>query len=225
MHNKHVILYIHGFGMKKDDRGLLTDIAAAFPESINILTDMNIIDEEYGSLIVEPITKQVQKMNEVFKSIQATYPDAHIDIVAHSQGCIITSLLDQILLTQKIIFLAPPFSFDRERTADTFRNREGTIINFEGTSKFIRRDGSTTYVPSEYWKDREQYNPIQLIQSISTTKDVYIILAENDNVVKNTLPSQLENNIHLKVETIPGNHNFDKEARIGLVNKIKNILT
>lgn len=210
--------------MQKDDRGLLTGIADVFPYSINILTDMNSIDLKKKTLTVEPITKQVQTMNEVLNRTQADYPDAQIDIVAHSQGSVIASLIKNIPNTSKIIFLAPSFDFDRERTANTFRGREGTMIDFDGTSTFIRRDGSTTYVPKEYWTDRDQYNPIELFNALSQTNKISIILAESDDVVRNNAVHEFQNNPSIEYETLHGNHNFDHEARPGLLERMKELL-
>lgn len=210
--------------MKKDDRGLLTGIAEIFPDSLNILTDMNTIDEEKQTLTVEPITKQVETMNNVFLHIKTEYPNSRINVIAHSQGCVIASLIKDIHLASKVIFLAPSFDFDRERTANTFRGREGSIIDFDGVSTFIRRDGSTTYVPKEYWVDRDQYNPIELFNKLSEKSRVHIILAEGDDVVRNLAVEEFKNNKNIQSETIPGNHNFDKEARSGLLQKIKELL-
>ncbi len=222
--NKHIIIYIHGFGMKKDDRGLLTDIAFVFPESTNVLTDMNTIDEENKTLTVEPITKQVQTINEVLNHVRVDYPDAHIDIVAHSQGSVIASLMKDIPQTTKIIFLAPSFDFNRERTAKAFTGREGTVLDFEGTSTFIRRDGSTTYVPKEYWTDRDQYNPVELFSTLSEKNKIHIILAEGDDLVRNSAVREFQNNSNIEYETLPGNHNFDHEARVELLKRMKELL-
>jgi hypothetical protein len=224
MNKNHIIIYIHGFGMQKDDRGLLTGIADVFPDSINILTDMNSIDVENKTLTVEPITKQVQTMNEVLERIKADYPDAHIDIVAHSQGSVIASLMKDIPQTSKIIFLAPSFDFDRERTASVFTSREGTVLDFDGTSTFIRRDGSTTYVPKEYWTDRDQYNPVELFKTLSEKNKIHIILAEGDDLVRNSAVKDFDNNPNVTYETLPGNHNFDHEARAELLKRIKELL-
>ncbi len=221
---KHIIIYIHGFGMKKDDRGLLTGIASIFPDSVNVLTDMNTINEEKHTLTVEPITKQALVMDEVLEHISREYPHTQIDIVAHSQGCVIASLMRDIHKASKIIFLAPSFDFDRERTANTFRGREGTVIDFDGTSTFIRRDGSTTYVPKEYWTDRDQYNPLELFKTLSEKNKIHILLAEGDDLVRNNAVHEFDNNRNVQYETLPGNHNFDNEARAGLLERMKELL-
>ena len=35
--NKHIVIFSHGFGVRKDDRGLLTDIAKEIPEVESVL--------------------------------------------------------------------------------------------------------------------------------------------------------------------------------------------
>lgn len=42
---KRVIVYSHGFGVRKDDRGLMTDIAHALPGYEHILFDYNDFNE------------------------------------------------------------------------------------------------------------------------------------------------------------------------------------
>jgi len=48
--SKHVIVYSHGFGVRKDDRGLLTDIAKSMPGVDHVLFDYNFIDEQANTL-------------------------------------------------------------------------------------------------------------------------------------------------------------------------------
>jgi hypothetical protein len=43
--NKHIVIYSHGFGVRKDDRGLFTDIAATLPSAEHIMFDYNQVDE------------------------------------------------------------------------------------------------------------------------------------------------------------------------------------
>ena len=56
--NKHIILYSHGFGVRKDDRGLFTDIANSFTDVDNILFNYNIYDVNQNSLRVSSFTQQ-----------------------------------------------------------------------------------------------------------------------------------------------------------------------
>ena len=43
---KHIVIFSHGFGVRKDDLGLLTDIALAIPEVESILFDYYDVDQK-----------------------------------------------------------------------------------------------------------------------------------------------------------------------------------
>lgn len=45
--SEQVVVYSHGFGVRKDDRGLFTDIAAALPEAESVMFDYGSWDEEH----------------------------------------------------------------------------------------------------------------------------------------------------------------------------------
>lgn len=46
------LIFSHGFGVKKDGRGLLADIAMAFPDYKSILFNYNQVDEKNSVLTV-----------------------------------------------------------------------------------------------------------------------------------------------------------------------------
>jgi hypothetical protein len=68
MKNKqHIIIYSHGFGTRKDDRGLLTDIAKALPLAESILFDYFEVDEIKKEMHICTIGEQVEKLKKIIK--------------------------------------------------------------------------------------------------------------------------------------------------------------
>ena len=95
--NKHIIIFSHGFGTRKDDRGLLTDIADGFSETQSILFDYNGVDEKENILTVRPLSQQARMLNEVIGKTRFENENATIDIIGHSQGCLaIHGVLDML---------------------------------------------------------------------------------------------------------------------------------
>src|SRR4051812_33976828 len=104
----HIVIYSHGFGVRKDDRGLLTDIAEHLPEVESLLFDYNEVDELNHTLTMRPLSKQAEMLNEVVRKTRQSHPDAIIDLVGHSQGTIIIALAKPQGI-RRTLLLAPVF--------------------------------------------------------------------------------------------------------------------
>ena len=155
---KHIIVYSHGFGVRKDDRGLFTDIANAVPEAEHVMFDYNQIDQQTNTLTVSPLQRQVQKLKEHLDGVDK---DAVIDLVAHSQGCVVAALTKPQNVRQ-ILCLAPPDNADTERLLNFFGSRDGSVVDLDGQSRIPRRDGSTTIIPAAYWQSLKGLDVIRL---------------------------------------------------------------
>jgi hypothetical protein len=220
---KHIIIFSHGFGTRKDDRGLFTDIAAQFPEEQSILFNYNNIDEtgEILTLTVPLLSEQAKMLEGVVRQAQTANPDTVIDIIAHSQGCLVTSLA-QLEGIRKIIFLAPTFNAEIKHTINMFKNRPGTEINLSGVSRLVRKDGSFTMVPAEFWEERKKFEPIPFYNKLSSKTELIIINAKQDEVLGEAETGELDKKI--KIIELDGNHQFSGDARKILTKEIKKIL-
>lgn len=214
---RHYIIYSHGFGVRKDDRGLMTDIAAALPECEHILFDYNIFDEETNTMTVSPLNAQVAKLKEKLESL-GNDPDATIDLVAHSQGCIVAALAKPTNV-RKMLFLAPPDNLDKDRLIKFFGDRPGSQINVEGESRIPRRDGTTTIIPASYWRSIEAPQPIRLYNRLPAHSKVKFYIANDDEVLGMSNFDQTDQAIELL--QVPGNHDFNGEYRKPLLEMLK----
>lgn len=212
------IIFIHGFGVKKDARGMFTDIANALPEFDGVLTDLNIVDEN-GNTHLNPLGTQAQIIREVFE--RETNNDSEseeIYVIAHSQGCVVAALAD-LPNIKKVFLLAPPTNNDLDRTINNFKKRPGTEINLEGRSTLIRADGSKTFVPKEYWEERGKINYLEEYKKFSEKNNLVIIVASEDEVVDNSSKEELRKLGIL--DEVTTNHNFEGYGRILLIEKIR----
>jgi pimeloyl-ACP methyl ester carboxylesterase len=208
---KIVLIFSHGFGVRKDDRGLFTDIAASLPAFETIMFDYNKFNEAVNTLIAAPLGKQVNELRQVITDARAAHPDAIIDLVCHSQGCVIAAML-QPDNVRKVIFLAPPDHFASvDKKIAQMQERPGTKLNEDGSISFPRRDGSTTIIPKVYWDSRQGVNPMKLYKELADQCELVVVQADQDEVIGDTDFSELEGKaklIHMNT-----NHDFKGEAR------------
>lgn len=218
---KHIIIFSHGFGTRKDDRGLLTDIADGFSKTESILFDYNGVDETENILTVRLLSEQARMLNDVIEKARIDNPGAIIDVIGHSQGCLVIGIAKPNGI-RKTIFVAPSLDKDIEHTINMFKERPGTEINLSGISKLARNDGTVTLVPSEFWVERKQSDPIPLYNELSYKTDLIIINAKQDEILGHSNIEGLDNRI--KIMDIDGNHQFSGESRQVLIDKIKILL-
>lgn len=216
--SKHIIVYSHGFGVRKDDRGLFTDIANALPRAEHIQFDYNLIDEQTNTLTVSPLQRQVQLLKEQLDKIDS---DATVDLVAHSQGCVVAALAKPQNVRQ-VLCLAPPDNVDVERLINFFGSRNGSVINLESQSKIPRRDGSTTIIPASYWQSLKGLDVIRIYNRLPDLAKVKFLIANEDEVLGTSNFDKTDERIDLV--QLGGSHDFTSDARQPLVDYVKNEL-
>jgi len=79
---KHIVIYSHGFGVRKDDNGLLSDIAEHLPE----VESIRYLLERYD--IEDPV-----KENTVGVFSNQTFSDLYTNLVAKGQESLVSALI------------------------------------------------------------------------------------------------------------------------------------
>lgn len=212
---KHVIVYSHGFGVDKTDRGLFSDIENSIPNVEHIMFDYNKFDEATNTMTVSPLNEQVRILKDQLEKLE--YKNSTVDIVAHSQGCIVAALAKPKNV-RNVICLAPPSSLDSDRMLKVFGGRPGAQINLVGTSKIPRRDGTTTLVPASYWSSIESLNVICIYNRLPGLAKTVFYNATDDEVLGAVNFDQTDQAIELV--DFRGNHDFTGEHRDGLCKAI-----
>ena len=215
---KHIVVFSHGFGVRKDDRGLLSDIAASLPEAGSVLFDYFEVDEDAKTLTIRLLSEQAKMLNRVITEVRRDHPEAIIDIIAHSQGTIVAALAKPAGI-RKTILLAPVFDMGIERTV----KRYGSAIDLNGISKLPSVDGLTRLVPPEYWAGRATLKPFEEYNSFSKMTELIVIEAAEDEILSRVDLSPLDPSI--KTMTLPGDHGFNGDARQGLKTTLKALLS
>jgi hypothetical protein len=219
--SKHVIIFSHGFGVRKDDRGLFTDIAAGLPEAEAIMFDYSLPDEAANTLTVTPLTEQAKKLQHMVIEARAKYPSATIDIIAHSAGCTTASLAHPPGV-RKVILTAPPPHVSVTSKLKRWKENLGISFDTTQTTRIPRRDGSTTLVPPSYWPSLKGIDAQALHNAYAKTTDLTIITATEDEILGEVRFDHLSPDI--KVIEIATGHNFEGAARAQLIAAIADSL-
>lgn len=143
------VVFSHGFGVRKDGGGggIFTDIAKGLgAEYVPVMFDYNDVSVDEKILHTHPFSDQVRKLNATISEIRNQDPEAVIDLVAHSQGCIVAALANPDGI-RKAVLLAPPFVTDIRRSLARYEGKPGAVINLDGESRLPRTDGTVTIVP------------------------------------------------------------------------------
>ncbi len=221
MFNK-ILLYSHGFGVQKDDRGLFTDIAKELPEFEHVMFDYNEFDTVSNTMSVTPLDMQAKILKDKIAEVKKDNPEAKLYIVSHSQGCIVTALAGAEGF-KKIVFLAPPTSLSGASSkVKEMLKRVGTTRSEDGSVSYPRRDGSTTIVTSDYLRSREGINPVEEFNKLAKKNSVHIINATEDEVLVDVDFSKLSTDI--EVVELKANHDFKDGARKEVIKVIQSIL-
>ncbi len=202
----HVIIYSHGFGVRKDDRGLFTDIAEQFPNARRIMFDYNPVNEKSNTVTSKPLDDQALKLRKMINNARLDYPNSIIDLVCHSQGCVIAGLVKPRDI-RKIIMITPPDEIS-EASMTAWLNKAMDIeIDTSVRTRLSRGDGSTTVVHPEYWQSLAGVHPVKLYNLLARVTALRMISAKQDDVLGETAFEGIDPSIsHVRLE---GNHSFD----------------
>jgi hypothetical protein len=202
----NIIIFSHGFGVRKTDRGLFTAIAGALPHAQSVMFDYNPIHEESNTLTVMPLHEQAMKLRKVINATRAEYPDAILDLVCHSQGCVVAGLVKPRGI-RKVIMITPPDDISEATAVEQLGTRKGIDIDVTVRTRLSRSDGSTTVIHPEYWQSLAGIVPVKLYNRLARVTKLRIINARQDNVLGKVSFEGIDPKISLV--TLDGNHNFD----------------
>lgn len=211
----HIVIFSHGFGVRKDGRGLFTAIVGQLPGAEPVMFDYNQFDEATNTMTVASLDEHVEKLRRIAADVRRRHPDATIGLICHSQGCVIAAMaqLDGI---RKTIFLAPPdqrFGFGRiQEKVQALLERPGATQNDDGSLRYPRRDGSTTIIPQSYWQSRDGVDTIKLYRQLTTKTQLVMVQATNDEVIGMTNLSELPASV--KIIQMDTGHDFEGEDRV-----------
>jgi hypothetical protein len=204
----HIVIFSHGFGVRKEDKGLFTAIYRAVPGIKGVMFDYNPINEKSNTLTAKPLNEQAHKLRHVINGARTEFPDAVIDLVCHDQGCIVAGLVKSRGI-RKVIMLTPPDDISEATVTAQLGARLEAAIDVTVRTRLPGSDGSTTVIHPEYWQSLAGIKPVKLYNLLARVTALRIIKARQDEVLDETSFEGIDPGISLV--TLDGSHNFEGE--------------
>ncbi len=212
-----MIVFSHGFGVRKDDRGLFSDIAPHLKDEF-VMFDYNSWDDDKKMLSVSPLDQQIKMLRSQVDKISEPY-----DLICHSQGCLVAALALP-KGARRTIFLAPATTTTSDRFAKLFTNRPESVYNRSGQSQLHRSDGSITSVPKEFWDSLDEVGDATAhYGDLAGMTELHIVTSGADEVLGKTDFSSISQSATLH-HIASADHNFTKDSRQLVINKVLEIL-
>ncbi|HAT1945814.1 TPA: alpha/beta hydrolase [Legionella pneumophila] len=213
---KTAVIFVHGFGVKRQSRGLFVDIES-------ICLDVLSVRAEYSQVLNDrcialPFQVQRQRLNKIIRYIQDHYNIDNFIFIGHSQGCI-TIALEQPH-NALILLLAPPVisPFEEFIKTNGWKN-PGSHLYIQGNSRLVRSD-LIIEVPMDFWSEFKTIDAQSLYSDLAKQNNVSIIFADNDQVLGNQQPMD-----HIPTYTISeADHDFSSKSRIELLKLISKLI-
>lgn len=217
---KNIVIFVHGFGVRWDSRGMFTDIKLSLPADWgSVLFDFYKVDGK--DVYIQSIKDQISRLSSVLEGILKDNPAATIHLIAHSKGCIITSLAIPDV-GGKVIFLAPPENFGT-KMEDYFRRYPGSKSD-DHEIIIPRKDGTITHIPVEFFVEAAQIQAELEMNKYASNREINLVQTTEDEVIGQTSYELLQTNSNVSIHRLVSDHNFTGEYRNKLIESIKNIL-
>lgn len=218
---ENIVIFVHGFGVRWDSRGMFTEIDAQLPAGWgSVLFDFYEVDGK--DVYISPVSEQIGRLKDIILNTKVDFPQATLHIVAHSKGCIITALAKPEI-SGSIILLSPPEEYS-SRFQTYFESVEGAQW-IDGTLVVPRKDGTTSHIPQAYFDETHDIMPQEAMLNLARMRSVYIMQTTRDEILGETTYEQLQNNDAITITSMPADHNFTGEYRAQLIEYVQRTLS
>lgn len=201
------VFFVHWFWVRKDARGMFLQIEEYLK---HIFTDIQFEYTELNHICDNGVDTKVLAFSEqawlLDEKLALNHKENYNIIIAHSQGCVISSLLKNIENISFGIFLAPPSENDFSVLLERMWKRSGSYIDVLWKSILRRSDGSLSFIPAEYFSERSQVDYEYMYAYFTNNISSYLIQAKDDEIIQN---ENISKSWYKETFLIWWNHNFD----------------
>jgi len=220
--SKKVIVFSHGFGVDKTDKGLFTDVMSVLlPEYSCIMFNYT---EIRGKDLYSPgFSTMLDTFQAVIAFMESKFSGNEITLIAHSLGAVIATM-SKYKKWGKSLFIANSPIDPYAKIVTYFGGKKDSKINYDGDSRLKRSDGTYLIVSKEFWAEFKQ---LDLLKGYKEFDKVYkdnglYVRASQDEIIS---PSEYEA-LPFQFDIIDANHNFTNRGRLNLLRYIsKKFLT
>lgn len=118
--------------------------------------------------------------------------------------------------------ISPFFHTEAKDIIDRYTKDPSNIFSMTDTSTRKRSDGTTTMIPPSYRKERFETDVINLYNKKAIENEVYIFYGLQDQIISFDEYNKVKN---IYLMNLDGDHDFSKQYRQPLVDKIKHVVT
>jgi pimeloyl-ACP methyl ester carboxylesterase len=217
----NMVVFSHGFGVRRDGRGMFTEIAQNLPKGYGyVLFDYYEVDEQQHTVRITDFAEQTERLKEVLEWTSAQKGVESVSLIAHSMGCIVAALAHLGSL-DKLILLAPPTSIG-ERTRKHFTTKKGAEKH-DDMWVVPCNDGTISIIPESLFDQYETVHAETALLELADERPYKLIVAGSDGVVTDADYSRLAQHSNVQyVELAKANHDFEGSARPLLLDEISN---
>lgn len=215
---KTAVILVHGFGVKRDSRGLFLDIESLVSGSmLSVRGDFSHIADD--KCIAIPFSEQCKRLLAIINFVKDEYQINKFIYIGHSQGCITIGKANPKYA--KIFLLAPPvISPFNEFIKTSGWQKPGSYLDLQGDSRLVRSD-LTIDVKAEFWDEFKTINAESLYLGLAKKNKVQIVFSGADEILG-------QQKITMDIPTITisnADHDFNGLSRSELlkfiINKLK----
>lgn len=226
--SQHVVIFVHGYGTDKDEN------FASFIEFSNYLEKDFLIFRfdlsGYGASEGEDNAFQFQKaagdVDSVIRYARKQYPTKLINIIAHSLGTFVVSLLSPSGIRK--VVLSSIVNSNTKYVSYWLEKRilaKGGRVDKNGISVYPRTQGAVQLIGKDFWRTLENFNPVEYIGDLGRKTDLAIFKPMQDEILEYKYFDAYKHIKNVSYYEVRGDHNFkDPKERRELFKKIKAFL-
>lgn len=211
-----MVVFSHGFGVRRDARGIFTDITAALPAGWGyVLFEYDVFDEATNSVTISGFSDRVKHLQAVLEWTHQQAGVGKVHAVGHSIGALtIADLAPENV--ESIVLIAPPLSLGLH-FAERFTKRPD-VKHAGHTWKIPRTDGTTTIANEEPLAEIMNIEAEAVLAKLAFFRPYVMILAGADEVLQDDDYTELIVMPTVNMIGVDGaNHDFTGNARAELV--------
>jgi len=223
--SKKAVIFSHGFGVRRDNQTIYTDIGNLLKNDYLILRfDYQVIHQDGKSMDVQPYTSQAKTLKHVLGWVRKEYNVKELNIIAQSAGCFIPCILQPKNIKKSLFISVPPEGSDYKSLKYDIEVRSKTKVNLNGLTKLYKSDGSVRYLSMEFWDEyKKMKDPLELYKQYSKLTELHVIRALDDDIIAWGDYDSIKRMKGIEYVELPGDHNLSGRDRIGLLNYVNKV--
>lgn len=227
--SNNILIFVHGFGTDKNESyNYFSDFADFFKTDYLIIRfDLSGYGKSGGKDSEFQYQKAAGDVNSIIRYARRNFPDKRINILAHSQGTFIVSLLSPYGI-KKTVFTSIVNSntkFVSRELQKRILSRNGKI-NKNGITVYPRSHGEIQKIGKDFWRTLENFDPVKYLEELGNKTNLIIFKPKQDEILANRYFDEYKRIKNIQYVEIDGDHTFKNPIqRKNLFMLIKNFLS